>query len=61
MKNSSNSKKRTKLLLDREIVALLSPKQLTAMGGVKTQPVITLTSDDIICTLTMSENQSGCY
>ena len=50
MKKASNNKKRTRLLLDREIVALLSPKQLTAVGG-----VVTVQSDDWICTTGMSE------
>jgi hypothetical protein len=51
MKKPSNGKKRVQLLLDREILRLLSPKQLTAAGG-----LITVLSDDTVCTSGMSEN-----
>jgi hypothetical protein len=54
MKKSSNGKKRVKLLLDREILKLLSPRQLTAAGG-----IITVQSDDTVCTSGMSEDH--CY
>jgi hypothetical protein len=50
MKKTSNGKKRAQLLLDREILRLLSPKQLTVAGG-----IITVLSDDIVCTSGMSE------
>lgn len=54
MRKSASGKRRVRLLLDREILKLLSPKQLTAAGG-----IITVQSDDLMCTSGMS--QDHCY
>ena len=50
MKKSVNGKRPVKLLLDREILRLLSPKQLPVVGGVNT-----VLSDVDICTSGVSE------